>query len=379
MAVPLKYNLRSLWHRRSRTALTVLGIAAVIAIFVAMVSFSRGMSRSFETAGSPENVVVLQRSASSQSLSSLPRDTCEAIRHLPGIERRGDRALATPEVVVEPWVSRPGAGEEVFMVARGVEPLFFEVVESIRVTEGRRELGGNRLLLGAAARHKLGEVGLGDELLMFGERWTVSGTFEAGGSSLELAILADLSDLMRAAKRDEYSSITLKAREPAAVGPLIEELESDRRFLVTALREPDYYARSGRTYGIIGRLGLLVALIVSLGAVFGGMNTMYAAVAGRTREVGTLRALGFSGGSILLSFVTEALLIGAGGGLVGVVAGWLVNGLRVNVLSASVRFTVTPEVVAIALGLSLLVGFLGGLLPAWRASRLDVVEALRKA
>jgi putative ABC transport system permease protein len=377
MILPLSYNIRSLLQRKSRTVLTVLGIGAVISIFVAMVAFSRSMASTFARAGSPDNVVVLQKSAFSQSLSSLPRNSGDVIRYFEHIRHKSETPLASPELSVEPWVSVPGRSSDIFMVARGIEPVFFDVMSQVKVVQGSRELRGNRLLLGPAARHKLGGVNIGETIEFFGERWTVAGLFEAEGSSLELAMLADLSDLMRAARRDDISSFTLKAGSVEEVAPLVRLLEDDRRVLVTAMGEKDFYVASGQKFAIVARLGLLVALIVSLGAVFGGMNTMYTAVAGRTREIGTLRALGFSGASILMSFLIEAAIIGFFGGVVGVAFGWLVHGVRVNVMSASIQFAVTPTVAATGLALSIVVGILGGLLPAFRASRLKVVEAIK--
>ena len=377
MVLPLKYNVRSLLQRKSRTLLTVLGIGAVIAVFVAMVSFAHGLTAGFARTGVADNVVVLQKSAFSQSLSSLPRSSNDVIRYFDHVRHEEDIPLASPELHVEPWVTLPGRQGEAFMTARGVQPVFFRITDRLKVTKGAPELRGNKVLLGPAARAKLGGTGLGDTLVFFGEQWTVAGLFEADGSSLEFAILADLDDLMRAAQRDELSSFTLKANSAADVAPLVRALEADRRILVTAMAEDDYYKSSGKTYAIIGQLGLLVSIIVSLGAIFGGMNTMYTAVAGRTREIGTLRAIGFSGTSILASFLAEAVLLGAAGGVLGIALGFLVDGARVNVMSASIRFTVTPAVAAAGLLLSITVGILGGLPPALRAARLRVVQAIK--
>lgn len=378
MALPLSYNIRSLLQRKSRTLLTVLGIAAVISIFVAMISFSQSLATTFARTGLPDNVVVLQKSAFDQSLSSLPKSSYDVIRTFDHIRHKGETPLASPEFSVEPWVNVPGRPGEIFMMARGIEPVFFDVMEQVKVVQGSRELRGNKVLLGPAARHKLGGAGIGDTLVSFGERWTVGGLFEAEGSSLELAMLADLSDLMRAAKHDELSSFTLKAASVGEVAPLIRLLDADRRVLVTAMAEKEYYVASGKTFAIVAQLGLLVSLIVSLGAVFGGMNTMYTAVASRTREIGTLRALGFSGASILASFLIEAMIIATAGGVLGVALGCLVHGVRINVMTASIRFAVTPSVAAMGIALSVAVGLLGGLSPALRAARLRVVEALKQ-
>lgn len=379
MNVPLKYNVRSILERRSRTALTVLGIAAVVAVFVAMVAFGRGLSASFARAGSPDNVVVLQKGAFSRSLSSLPRSSNDVVPYLPHIKMKGGRVLVSPELAIEPWVETRGRGQPVFMAARGVAPAFFDVADTLVVTQGAPDLRGNRVLLGRGAQQKLGGLGLGDAITMFGERWSVSGLFESGGSNLEFEILADLADLMRAANRDEYSGFTLKLDDPAHADHLIALVEGDRRFLMTAWREQDYYASSGKVYAVVGQMGLLISLIVTVGAAFGGMNTMYTAVSGRLREIGTLRALGFSRNSILASFLAESLLLSMAGGVVGVALGCLANGARVSVGTANVRFSVGVGVVLGGLVLSGVIGVVGGLLPARRASRTPIVDALRHA
>lgn len=378
MTIPLKYNIRSLFQRKSRTALTVLGIAAVVAVFVAMVALGRGMAASFATTGSTDNLVVLQKGAFSQSLSSLPRNSRDVVRYAPHVKKTGEEILVSPELSIEPWVTVPGKRGEIFMVVRGVEPVHFKVDDTITILRGTPELWGNRVLLGRAARNKLGGVGVGESIGMFGEQWTVTGLFEAGGSSLEFVVLADLDDLMRASKRDELSCFTLKLDSPGSADTVIKALEGDRRVLLTAMREQDYYADSGKVFAIVAQLGLMIALIVTLGAVFGGMNTMYTAVAGRMREIGTLRALGFGRRSILLSFLAESALLSLAGGVIGVALGCLVNGLRLSVMTASVRFTVSPGVMLSGLVLSLVVGLLGGALPARGAARLEIVEAMRQ-
>jgi len=179
MALPLSYNIRSLLQRKSRTVLTILGIASVIAIYVAMVSFSQSMTSTFARAGAPDNVVVIQKSAFSLSLSSLQKSSANVIPYFDHIRHKGEMPLASPELAVEPWVTVPGRAQEIFMVARGIEPVFFDVLDQIRVTQGSRDLRGNKLLLGPAARHKLGGVSIGDTVMFFGESWTVAGLFEA--------------------------------------------------------------------------------------------------------------------------------------------------------------------------------------------------------
>jgi putative ABC transport system permease protein len=378
MAIPLKYSVRSLLQRKSRTMLTVLGIAAVIAVFVAMVGFGRGMAASFDRTGSPDNLVVVQKGAFNQSLSLLPRMSRDVVQYVPHLKKKGDHTLVSPEMSIEPWVTVAGKSEPIFMVARGVEPVFFDVADTLRVTNGTAELSGNRVLLGRGASQKLGGIAVGDSITMFGEPWRVVGVFETGGTNLEFEIVADIADLMRAGKRDEYSCFTVKLDDPANADRVIAMLESDRRVLLGAAREKDFYAASGRTYAVVAQLGLMIAIIVSIGAVFGGMNTMYTAVSGRMREVGVLRALGFSRRSVLVSFVAESLLLSVSGGVIGGAVGSLADGLRVSVMSANIRFSIGVGVVLSGLALSAVVGLLGGFLPARGASRMTVVEAMRQ-
>lgn len=378
MSIPLRYNVRSVLQRKSRTTLTILGVAAVVAVFTAMVGLGQGMTTSFAKTGSPDNIVVLQKGAFSQSLSSLPMSSGDVVGYVPHVKTRGDRVFASPELVIEPWTTAPGSPRPHFMSARGVTAAFFAVADSVATVEGSGEVAGNRVLIGRGAQRKLGGVRVGDTIGMFGERWQIGGIFEAGGTNLEFEILADLDNLMRAARRTEISCYTLKLDSPAASDGAIALLESDRRVLLTAMREQDYYASSAKVYAVVAQVGLLVSLIVTLGAVFGGMNTMYTAVAGRMREIGTLRAIGFSRGSVLVSFLAESLLLSLTGGLIGVALGCLANGLRVSVGVANVRFVVGPAALLSGLLLSAAIGVVGGLLPARGAARTTIVEAMRR-
>lgn len=378
MHIPLKYNLRSLRQRQSRTVLTVLGIAATIGVFVAMVAFGRGMAASFARTGSPDNLVVVQKGAFSRSLSSLPKNSRDVVSYVPHLRKNGDRILASPELAIEPWVTTAARGEAIFMGARGVDPVFFDVADTLRITEGAADLRGNRVLLGRGAQQKLGGVAIGGDITMFGESWRVVGLFEAGGTNLEFEILADLTDLMRAANRDEYSCFTVKLDDARSAEAVIALLESDRRVLVSAAREQHHYAGSGKVYAVVAQIGLLISVIVTLGAVFGGMNTMYTAVAGRMREIGTLRAVGFDRSSILASFLIESLMLSVTGGAIGVALGYLSNGLRISVGIANIRFAVGAGVMLAGLLLSVVVGLVGGLLPARAASRLTIVDAMRR-
>lgn len=379
MSIPLKYNVRSLLQRKSRAILTILGMAAVVAVFVAMLALSRGMTARFAAVGSPDNVVVLQRGAFSDALSSIPASSRDVVPYLPQLARKADVALASPEVVVEPWASAPGLEEDAFIRVRGVEPVYFDVEDTVRITAGTADLRGNGVLVGRAAREELGGVAVGESIGMFGEAWVVKGLFEALGTGLENVVLADLSDVMRAADRTEYSAWTLKLADPAAADEAIRLLEDDRRVLLSAARQRDHWAAAGKPYAGVSQIGLLIALVVTLGAVFGGMNTMYTAVAGRLREIGTLRSIGFSGNAVLLSFLVESVLLSATGGVLGALLGRLVAGLRVNVGPASIPFAVGADVMLGGVALSVAIGLLGGYLPARAAARATILQAMRRA
>lgn len=377
MIVPIKYNLRNLFQRKLRTILTILGIAGSIAIFIAVMAFSEGMVKSFKKTGSEDNIVVIQKGAFSQSLSSIPKSSRNVIQYLPHIKKLNGIELVSPEVSIEPWVSVPSKGlNDIFMMVRGVKPIFFDVVNKIRISDSK-ELRNNHAIIGRLAQHKLGSVQVGDQIKIFDEMWTINGVFEAEGSSFESLIIVDIDDLLRASNREEYSSYTVKVDSLNNIDSLIKLIEDDRRFLLSAIPEIEYYTESGMLFNIVRTVGIAIGIIISIGSIFGGMNTMYTSIANRIREIGTLRAIGFSRVSILISFIIESLIIALIGGMLGILVGYFVNGTKMNLLMSNFELRVTYKVMLTGLFLSFVIGFFGGLLPARQASKLKIIDAIK--
>lgn len=378
MIISLKYNVRSLFERRTRTVLTVLSIAAVIATFVCMTALTSGLRRGFNKAGYEDTVVVLQRSASSQDFSTIPRDALEVLKYYPQVKKKNGVELVSPEVFMASWAKPVGKQHEIFMMVRGVREVAFDVYEKIKITEGQRPGPGRNVMIGRLARAKLKGGNVGDVIEMEGTQWTISGIFEAGGSVVESEIWADQNDLMTASNRTEYSCFTIKANSKEDVETLSRSISSDLRIDVTALPSVQYYTGNGELFGKLSSLGIIVALIISIGAVFGGMNTMYTAVANRYSEIGTLRVLGFSRRSIFASLLAESLAISLIGGVIGSALGLFSGFFVLHLPMSSSKFSVTPEILAMGLALAAVIGIFGGMLPAWRGAKLKIIDALRK-
>jgi putative ABC transport system permease protein len=390
MAVPLSYNIRNLLVRRWTSAFTAGGIALVVAATMLLAALVGGLQQILVSAGEPDNLVVLRKGATSDGSSQVPRDAAQAVRSLPGIAAGADGVpLFSPEIVNQPFMHNPDGGRENVLV-RGVEPIALLVHRRVRLVEGRLfrpNLGEVVLGVGAARRYRLG---VGSELELGRRRWSVVGIFDAGGTAFDSEIWADVTDVQDDTRREGYSGLRLTLAPGADARALVRRIESDGRFTLEAKPETVYYSEQAETARSLYILVLTLAVVMGIGATFGALNTMYAAVANRTGEIGTLRALGFGRGSILASFLAESMLL-ATGGLVGGVLLALLAMLAVNTLLAGVAFSMmtftvatvllepTPGGVALGLVFAAAIGFLGGLAPAWRAAHLRVIDALRHA
>jgi len=390
MAVPLSYNVRNLFVRRWTSAFTAGGIALVVAATMLLAALVGGLQQILVTAGEPDNLVVLRKGATNDGSSQVPRDAAQAVRSLSGIAVGADGLpLFSPEIVNQPFMHNPDGGRENVLV-RGVEPVAFQVHRRVRLVAGRLfrpKLGELVIGVGAARRYRLG---VGSEVQLGRRRWTVVGLFDAGGTAFDSEIWADVSDVQDDTRREGYSGLRLTVAPGAEARALVRRIESDGRFTLEAKPETTYYAEQAETARSLYILVLTLAIIMGIGATFGALNTMYAAVAHRTAEIGTLRALGFGRGSILASFLAESMLLATGGLAAGVVLALLamlaVNTLLAGVAFSMMTFTVATVLLRPTLGGALLgvvfaaaIGFLGGLAPAWRAAHLRVVDALRHA
>ena len=391
MAIPLKYNVRNLLVRKVTTLATAGGIALVVLVTILLLSLVTGLKRTLVTTGSPDHLIVLRKGATSEASSFVRRDAVQALRYIPGIARTPeDEPLVSPELVVQPFL-RSKAGSQQNVLIRGVTPLGFLFHNNVRFVAGRAPRPAlGEAAVGMAISQRSQGTGLGDTL-QFGRRtWSVVGVFTADGSAFESEVWVDIDDLFNDANRGGYSAVRLTIAPGADRDALVRRIAEDPRISLEAKSEVDYYREQSEGADTLYFLTSVLAVIMGTGAIFGAMNTMFAAVAHRTAEIGTLRALGFSRGAVLASFVGESLclsLIGyAGGVLLGAGAVTLVNVVMQGVAfqlpsfsTAVVTLRLSPFILLVALGLALLMGLLGGFLPARRAARLRVTDALRRA
>lgn len=387
MALPLSYNLRNVRERWRVTVLAVGGIGLVVAVFITLIALYSGFRAALASTGIPENGLFVQRGSQSELTSGIGRDDAEFLSADDRVARNAQgQPLASPELVVAITVPRRD-GTDGSAQMRGVSPLAFEVRHGIRMVEGRPLAPGlNELNVGVRVPERF-DVALGDTLTIRRREWVVVGVFEAEGSSFESEIWGDLTATQSAFNREGgYQALAVRMADPAALEGWAEDVRRNPRLQVGLWPERKYYEDQA---GLVGpallALALFVAVVMGVGAVFGAMNTMYAIVAQRTREIATLRALGFSRASVLVSFLAESMLIALVGGGLGCALGTLANFLpaaatgNVTFSELAFAFRVTPQAMAIGMAFALVMGLVGGLLPAIRAARLPIARALREA
>ena len=388
MAIPLTYNLRSLQMRWTSTVVAVLGIAGTVGVFVAMLSLARGFKATLVASGSAHNAIVRRAGATSEMDSGVTLEQVRVIEDAPGVARGSAGPLVSPEVVVIAAFPLRSTGTDANVQVRGVSPRVLSVRDSVKIVAGRFfHPGLNELVVG---RHVTGSyVGfqLGKTVRFGGGIWTVVGVFDAGGSAFDSEVWCDANVLNQVYQRPRnlFQSVTVRLTSPEALTGFKDALTSDPRVTVQVDREVDYYEKQSRQLTtLIVVLGTIVSLVMGIGAVFGALNTMYSAVAERSREIATMRALGFGTGSVVTSFVFEALCIAFVGGLLGCVAVLPLNGLTTGAMNwqtfshLAFAFSVTPLLLVGGLGFALVMGLVGGVPPAIRAARERIAVALRE-
>ena len=387
MAIPFSYSLRNLWTRRLTTVLTAGGMALVVFVFAAILMLAAGLQQTLVETGSPDNVVVIRKGSMTEVQSGLDRQQASVIETEAEIALgpEGER-LAAKEVVVLISLPKRDRDKPANVVIRGIAAASVALRPQIRLMEGRLPRAGSAEIMAGqsiAGRFKGGGLG---ETLRFGMRdWRIVGVFDAGNTGFNSEIWGDADQLMQAFRRPVYSSAIFRLRNPRAFEAVRARLEGDPRLTVEARTETRYYRDQSEMMATFLRiLGITLTIIFSLGAVIGAMITMYAAVSNRTGEIGTLRALGFQRGSILAAFLMESLLLGFIGGCLGLFFASFMQLFTVSTMNfqtfseLAFSFTLTADIVWKALGFSLLMGLLGGVLPAVRASRMEIVDALRE-
>jgi putative ABC transport system permease protein len=387
MGLISSYNLRSMLVRKGTAAMTAMGIAMVVAVFVMTLAIAQGFRATLVASGSPQNAIVLRKSATSETVSAVLQSEVPLIESLPQVARDASgHPLASPELVVIIALPRVTNNQPANVPVRGVGPRAFQIRDRIRFVEGRPFTPGTREInVGRLATARFKGLTLGSDVRFGSAMWRVAGVFADDDASFESEVWGDIDLMMPAFQRREYQSLTVKLTDASAFESFEAALAADPRLQLKPQREQDYYAEQSRVMTTVIRVfGAFVTLILSIGAMFGAMNTMYAAVAYRTREIGTLRALGFSRAKIVSAFLAESTALAVVGGVIGCILALPVHGLSTgttNMASFSevaFKFRITPTLLGAGLVFAALMGAAGGLLPAIRAARIPVARALRE-
>jgi putative ABC transport system permease protein len=387
MGLIASYNLRSMLVRKGTAAMTAMGIAMVVAVFVMTLAIAQGFRATLVASGSPQNVIVLRKGATSETVSAVLKPDLPIIQSLPQIARdEHHEVLASPELVVIISLPRVSDNQPANAPVRGVGPKAFAVRDNLKIVEGRLFTPGLREInVGRMATGRFKGLAVGNDVKFGSTTWKVVGVFTADDASFESELWGDVDLMLPAFQRNGYQSVTAKLTDESAFDSFEASIAGDPRLELKPQRERDYYADQSRTMTTVIRVfGTFVTLILSIGAMFGAMNTMYAAVAYRTREIGTLRALGFSRFTIVLAFLAESTALALVGGVIGCLLALPVHGLSTgttNMASFSevaFKFRITPGLLAAGMLFAGLMGAAGGLLPAIRAARIPVARALRE-
>jgi putative ABC transport system permease protein len=386
MGIPYSYSFRNLWTRRLTTVLTASGMGLVVFVFAATLMLAEGLQKTLVQTGSPDNVVVLRKSANSEVQSGIERQPAALLETEPEVALGPDgKPLLAKELVVLINLRKRGANKPANVVIRGVSATSLQLRPAIHLREGRMPRPGSaEVMAGASIAKRFKGCGLG-ETLRFGMRdWRVVGVFDAGATGFSSEIWGDVDQMMQAFRRPVYSSIIFRLRNMEDFDAYKARVEADPRLTVEAKRETRYYLDQSETMSTFLRiLGLVLTIVFSIGAVIGATITMYAAVANRVTEIGTLRALGFQRSSILYAFIMEALLLGLCGGILGVTAASFMQLITISTMNwasfseLAFSFALTFGIFWKSILFSLVMGFIGGVLPAFRASRMNIVESLR--
>lgn len=387
MAIPLAYNLRSARARWASSIVAVIGIAGTVGVFVAMLALARGFRATVVSSGLLENAIVQQAGADSEMTSALDLDSMRAIEDTPHVARRGAEPLVSAEVVVIAALPLRATGSDANVQMRGVSPRVLAVRDNVRITQGRFVSPGlYEIVVGKHAATAYAGLDLGRTVRIGPGTWTVVGIFDAGGSAFDSEVWADANVLNANYQRPAgvFQSVTVRLASVDAFDAFRTALGANPRLRVQASREPEYYASQSQTVTtLITVLGGLVAIVMGIGAILGALNTMYSAVAERSREIAVLRALGFARLSIVLAFLVEALAMALVGGVLGCLGVLPVNGVTTGTINwqtfshLSFAFRITPDLLAYGLLFALGMGALGGLPPAIRAARANVAVTLR--
>jgi len=389
MAIPLTYNLRNLAVRKTTTVMTALGIALTVAVLVGILALVGGLNSALEVTGHPLHVLVMRQGSTAELNSTITREQFQNLKFLEGLEQIGGEPAASLEVLTVINLPFRGNPEDTANVnVRGLPPMGIRIREKagvLKISQGRWfEPGRREVVVGQGIYDSNAGTSIGDTLDFGRGEWEVAGVFDAGKSAFNSEIWADQNLLaVDLGRGGQLSSALIRARDEVAAEALINSISGDQRLMLEAVKERDYYAQQTQSGAPVQALGVFVSIIMAAGSSFAAMNTMYAAVARRSREVGVLRMLGFSRGSVLLSFLIESLLLSLLGGVLGCLLVAPMHGLggRIgNFVTFSIttfEFEITPFSLAAGMSFAAMMGVLGGLLPARLAAKQDILSSMR--
>jgi putative ABC transport system permease protein len=385
MALPLKYNLRNIVVRKGSTLATAFTIGLTVAVFLLVMALARGIDLTLSSSGEPLNMIVLREGSTAELNSSLTREQFNDLMFLEGVEREGDKPLATAEQITLIYKARKGMTQGSNVTIRGVGPMSFKMRSGFQIVAGRQfQPGLTEAVVSKRIAERFQGLEIGDKFRIQTTDYTVVGLFDSAGKAFESEIWVDINSLASSTKRDTYSSALLRARDQNVMAALAKRITDDPKLHLKALSERVFYEdQQGTASGALKGLAVFISFIMAVGAGFAGMNTMYAAVARRTKEIGTLRVLGFSRLSVLVAFLLESISIALLGAAIGILLALPLNFVStgtsnwVTFSEIAFNFRVTPDLMVWALIFGATIGFVGSLLPSIRASRFKIVDALR--
>jgi len=388
MTIPLAYVFRNLWTRKLTTLLTAGGMALVVFVFAAVLMLDAGLRKTLVGTGSWENAVLLRPAAQTEIQSAVYRDQASLLETLPEVARGEDGApLVSKETLVLIAIPKRGSDKPANLVVRGMPAMGIRLRPQVTVVEGRMfRPGSSEVVVGRAIAEGFDGTGIGEKLRFAGREWTIVGTFDGQKSGFDSEIWGDVDQMMQAFRRSAYSSVLVRLASADRFEAFAARVAADQRLIVEVFREPLYYQEQSRSLStFISYLGIALSVIFSIGAMIGAMITMYAAVASRTAEIGTLRALGFRRASILAAFLAESLMLSLVGGLAGLVLASFLQAFTITTMNwqsfsqLAFGFHLTPAIAVQTLAFALFMGLVGGFLPSVRAARLEIVDSLRAA
>ena len=387
MAIPLKYNFGSMLIRKVSTMMTALSIALVVFIFVSVMALAGGLERALVSSGEPQNVLVLRRGSGSELSSGVPRTALQVIKYLPGIQADSSgEPLVSAEVFAIINLPKTADGKIANIAIRGVSPAGMKLRPQMRIVEGQMfQQGLRELIVSRTTSQRFPSAALGNTLRLGKADWKVVGVFEAGNTSFDSEIWADVNQVADDFNYQSYSSVLLKANDEAALGSIRQRIEADRTYNLMAQSEREFYEKQTWAAAPIKLLGMFIAVVMGVGACFAAMNTMHSAVSYRTKEIATLRVLGFKRRSILFSFLMESMLVALTGGILGCLLTLPINRITTGTTNlqtfseVAFAFRTSPLLLAVGIGFAALIGLMGGYFPARQASKQVPAAALRKS